>query len=741
MNQVVAWTGDDEAYRREQERIALQERFAHYVHALESEAERRVGRRREIEDRWLRNLRQYHGVYESDVLAELSKSKSKSKLFINVTRSKTNAAEARLSDMLFPTDDKNWGIKPTPVPELTAELSEKESVAKGMIDRANQVMAVAENNGNPEQIAAAKVQAAEMATKAQEPAGRAAELRAIMEAAKKACEGMDREIDDQLRECLFNVQCRDVIRDACQIGTGVMKGPVRSQEVKQRWTQTTDPTTGAKMFQLNPVNDRRPVYYRVNPWAFFPDPDACTMKESEDTYERHLMRPKDLRRLAKLPGFNKDAIRELLGSKPTQSTPTYLTELRQINETNNTSATQMYHVWEYYGAISAEGLISIASAVGKQDLAAAYAEADPLNEINVCIWFCQGKMLKIAEHSLDSGECIYSVFNYEKDDASIFGYGVPQVMADSQSALNAAWRMMMDNAGLSTGPQILLHTEMIEPVDGNWELAPRKLWLLKQPLKTGEFAMQTFEINSHQAELMAIIELVRRMIDDETGISLIAQGEQGASMTKTAQGMAMLMNSSNIMFRRVVKNFDDDLTTPCIRRAYHWNMQFSDKEDIKGDMEVDARGSSVLLVRELQATNLGNLLAMAQASPILGPMTKFPSTYRKFVQSLQISADDVVKTDEELEQAARKAAEQPPPPDPEMQKLELQKYIADRKYDAEMMKLAAQQNTDLDNIHAKMEEIRAKREEAEMKRQSDERRLAVELASREKTGVSAGGSI
>ena len=37
----------------------------------------------------------------------------RSTVFIGMTRQKTNSAEARLSDILLPTDDRNWGIQPT----------------------------------------------------------------------------------------------------------------------------------------------------------------------------------------------------------------------------------------------------------------------------------------------------------------------------------------------------------------------------------------------------------------------------------------------------------------------------------------------------------------------------------------------------------------------------------------------------------------------------------------------------
>ena len=175
---------------------------------------------------------------------------------------------------------------------------------------------------------------------------------------------------------------------------------------------------------------------------------------------------------------------------------------------------------------------------------------------------------------------------------------------------------------------------------------------------------------------MAIIDLVRTVIDDETGITALTQGEQVTGITKTAQGMAILMNSTNVVFRRVIKNWDDDMTTPNVQRAYHFNMQFSDKEEIKGDYEVHARGSSVLMVREMQAQSLMTLLMNASAHPVLGPLTKIPALYRKAVQANQIPSDEVVLTEDEVAEMEAERMNQPPPPDLEMMKIEVQERIA-----------------------------------------------------------------
>lgn len=721
----------DEAPQAEQEAIEAAERLKvamqGFVDKLQKEVDRRISLKQPIEERWLEDLRQYYGFYDPAVLAKLKEAEA-SQLFINVTRPKTNTASAKLYDMLFPTDDRNWGIQPTPVPELSQAIEEGDAQAKETVDQANRLL----SEGRQQEADA-------LVSQASQPAQAAIAARKAMDAANRSARAMELEIDDQFRESCYSIESRDAIEDGCILGTGIMKGPVAPIRQQGRWAIID----GQTVWSTDQV--KKPAYYRVDPWHFFPDPEANCLSKGEGTFERHPMNASQLRRLAKAPGFDREAIGRLLKLKAKHAAPYFYNALRDITGVQQTSGDETYHVFEYYGPVTAGDLRTIAESIGKEDMASDYEDSDELDEIQMCIWFCQGEILKFVEHSLDSGEPIYSVWCWQKDPTSVFGHGVPRTMRDSQKALNAAWRMMMDNAGLATGPQIFMAQNSIEPADGDWTLKPRKLWFITKPLQPGERAIDFVEIPTRQPELMAIINLVRAMIDDETGINQLAQGEQGAGVTKTAQGMAILMNSTNVVFRRVVRNWDDDMTTPNVRRAYHWNMQFNPKNNIKGDFEVDARGSSVLLVRELQANNLMNLTMQAAGHPVIGPITKIPELYRKAVQANQIPVDEVIMTDDEIEKMAAEQAAQPPAPDPEMMKLEIQREIATQELQVKEkiahMELQAKMVGLAEARNMKVDEIAAELQKAQITAASKERGMAVEVAMRERTGKSAGGAI
>ncbi|MEM8991893.1 MAG: hypothetical protein AAGD08_15935 [Pseudomonadota bacterium] len=723
---------DADEMRRAEE--ARQAKLKNIIEPLESEARRRVERKRPIEDRWIEDLAQYHGRY--DRITEKSlKEADRSRVFINLTRPKSDAMAARLEDMLFPTDDKNWGISPTPVPELAEEA---EAAAMRAAEAVAEATKAANQEGSDEDP-----RAIQLAQTAQAAEQQAATLKARVDEAKKRAEAMEAEIEDLLEECQYQAISRDQISDACKLGIGVTKGPVVKDNARQRWT----PSPSGE-FVMQPRAETRGAIRYVDPWSVYFDPDARSVEEGEGVFERHLSNKKALRRLARQPGFNQEAIRRLLAQSPADSTsgggtPDYLNHLRDITGDQQQVEGPLFWVWEYSGPIAGDALRALYEALGDEEGSDLLDdEVDEVDEMQAVIWFCNGEVLKVDPYPLDSGECLYSVFTLVRDEASIYGYGIPRMMRHQQSAYNTAWRMALDNAGLAAGPMIAIMRKYLEPADGKWELRPRKVWLIKEDMPDGVLPIRSIDVNAHLEELLAIIQAFDQQIDDTTGMPQVAQGEQGSGVTKTAQGMAILMSSSNVIFRRVVKNYDDDQITPTIRRLYDWLMQTSDKAQIKGDYEVKARGSGVLLVRELQSQNLMAATAQYGAHPVYGPMIDHPKLLRKTFQAQMIPADEIVKSDDQImqEQAAMRE-QQDPAAEVKMREMELkEKELSDKiaMHEAEWDKrLMISENS--------LEEARIRAQIASDDKAADratsERKMAAEVGARERYGDGAGGAI
>lgn len=740
---------------------ALRDRLNRIVLRLQDEADRRVMLRGGIEKRWIEDLRQYHGRY-SEAQIERMKEVDGSSLFISLTRPKTNALIARLHDLLFPTDDKNWGIGPTPVPELTEPAEQAMREMQAAQDQLSEATAAGEEAARHEDRAG-MAQAEGMAREAETRMSAAQEAHEALEAQLEEARGrarlMAEEIDDQLKTCRYAARARDVIEDICKLGTGILKGPVVGDKTRAKWSRE-ELEGGASLYRLQREAVPHPEAYRVDPWGFFPPPEATSMEDcdGEGIFERHLMTAGQFRKFAKRPDVDKEIARAILKAGPTGNAPTYLPDLYAVTGQSQYQQAERFVVWEYTGPLDPEEVAFVARMTGRDDFAEAVeTEYDPLEELIVRAWFCDGRLLAFGEHPLDSAEHLYSVSNLEKDESSLFGFGLPYIMRDDQSALNAAWRMMMDNAGLSTGPQIVVHRDKVEPSDGDWVLRRRKIWFATDKWAPGDRPFETFDIPNHQAELANIIALARQQVDEVTNMPAIAQGEQGTGVTKTAQGMALLMNSANVVFRRLVKNFDDDMTVPTIRRFYDFNMQFSRKEHIKGDYEVDARGSSVLLVREMQSQNLMMIALQFGGHPIYGAMLKDHELLTEIFKANMLSAGQFVVSKSEWEKLQREQSDpqaqlaqmqaQEAEAEREIKREEMQlkaamaereaasrEVVANLNYEAAMMTLAEKLNMSAEDLAAKIQD---KREE----RASKERQLAVEVGMAQRTGKSAGGSV
>ena len=281
---------------------------------------------------------------------------------------------------------------------------------------------------------------------------------------------------------------------------------------------------------------------------------------------------------------------------------------------------------------------------------------------------------------------------------------------------------MMDNAGVSSGPQIVIKPNVIQPADNQWQLTSRKIWFATDDMDDVRKAFATFEFNSHQGELAAIIKMASELADAETGVPIMMQGEKGAA-PDTVGGMQMLMNSASVVLRRLVKQFDDMITKPHIRRYYDYNMLYNEDEEIKGDFSIDARGSSALMVRDIQNQAFLNLLAAA-ANPVFGMFIDTQKLFEKALQAQHVDPAEIFKPQEEIEkikEAQTQAAAQGPGPDPRIEAAKL-------RAQTDIQRVQAQNEGDLVELQTrlaiKQADIAARREEIAMQREIEMLKMA-----------------
>jgi hypothetical protein len=148
-------------------------------------------------------------------------------------------------------------------------------------------------------------------------------------------------------------------------------------------------------------------------------------------------------------------------------------------------------------------------------------------------------------------------------------------------------------------------------------------------------------------ENMQLFDKARQLADESTGLPSFAHGQTGVTgVGRTASGISMLMNAAAGSIKTVIKNVDDYLLRPLAEGFFRFNMQFDFNPDIKGDLEVKARGTESLMANEVRSQRLMQFLGVA-SNPALAPFAKFQYIIREIAKSMDLDPDKVTNNMDE----------------------------------------------------------------------------------------------
>jgi hypothetical protein len=662
--------------------------------ALQKMADERVSLRSEIEQRWLKAIRQINGIYESEEFRPDPDAYG-SKVYVPLTRRLRNMAEARLCDMLFPSDDRSWVLSPSPV----AELGEVAAAIKA--EKPDQPVP-----GMPSGVTMGSIQ------KAVQEVQKEAEMRA---------KRMQRQVDDRLAEAKWPSKARQAISDAIDLGTGVVKGPVARRQQRREWR--IDPNTGRASVA---VTDKIvPTVEYVDLWNFYPDMAATCMEDAADVLEAHPMLRRDLQALRMQPGFNAAAIDLILKGSPRPDNQTRRQDLREIAGLSS-AKDERYIVWEFHGTIRGADLNACAHAE-RGPTPMAYQDGEEVDaseeyeddeDYPAVVWFCDGHVIKAIVRPLDTEQKhIYSVMWWQKDKASIFGYGLPDEVRDQQASSNGAFRAMLDNMGLTVGPQIVFDDEVIKPVDGQWNISPFKMWRKVSPSADVRAAFAFFQVDSRIAELSSVFDRSKALMDEIATMPAFGAGGEQPAYTQSATGASIAYQTATMWVRRLVRNWDDNIITPLMGRMVEWEMEFNPDDSMKGDYNPIARGVTALVELEGQGQRMAQFLQLAQSMGV--PPRDQMRMLRKMASSLKLDPDEVLPTEEEIENIP------PPGPDPETERVRIMDENAKRVHEAKMAALEMKAA----ELEGRQDEL-ARREKLALMELATRERITTEEAAR-----------
>jgi len=561
-----------------------------------------------IENEMVEDLRAFSSKYSEEQIRGMGDLRSK--VYFGITRTKAMAAYSRLVDLLMQGGDPAWSVAPTPEPELNQELTRaiRLKAMQDIINHANGVDLIPEDFREYVQEREAEL---EVIVK-----------EAVEEHAKETAEKMTVVIKDQLIEGAFDQLFKTALLEMCIVGHGCLKGVTLKIDKRKRWKQNQK--WSAEAFEQIAPKISAPSVFNL-----YPDPYCTDKDDMIGIYERHILTKGQFIKMAETgSGFRMKVVWEIvtLTRSGNHTEEAHEIERRQMAGLSPSGESNRFEVLEYWGAMDGQDLEQCGCKV-----------PDTKRVYQANIWMCASRVIKAQLNPYDADEIPYHLFPYERVPHQFWGTSIARMMRDSQETINTAIRVFLDNTAISSGPQVEVNMDMLHATEDATQIYPWKIWKRSGSDATHPM-LRFYQPANHSSSLEKIIEMFRRFIDEETSLPSYTHGSQGEGLNKTASGMSMLMGAANVAIKSVVKNIDDFCIRPLISSLYDWNMQWNDDEAIKGDLKVDARGSTVLIAKEIQSNRMIQFAQLTAGDPTVDRVY----LNREIAKSLEIDSEKAV---------------------------------------------------------------------------------------------------
>ena len=589
----------------------------------------------DVEQRMLDNMRARRSTYTPQKLGAIQ-SEGGSEVFAGITGQKCRAAGAWIRDVMMTTgEDRPWSIKATPVPDLPPEINDM-IVQAAMGPLKEQLMAAAAGQGQPPDPMATVKLISMLKDQAME---------AVREEAGKRVDRMATKMEDQLLEGGFMNALDEFINDLTIFPTAIIKGPVIRMKPYLTWGAGGQPSVEVKLCK---------EWERVDPFKCYPSP-AATSPDDGDFIEKHSLSRRDLQELRGVPGYDDGAIDMVLENYGNNGMRMWLYDESDMEEAAgrpstslSTNADGLIDALQYWGSVQGQMLLDWGMTKTQVP--------EATKEYQVEAWAIGPYVIKATLNPDPLNRRPYYATSYERVPGSFWGNSVADLVRDPQDICNAAARSMINNAALSSGPQVGILTDRIAPGEQITQLKPWRIWQLNSdPMggSTSDPPIRFFQPQSTLPDLMALFDKFTVMADEYSGIPRYMTGDASTGGAgRTASGLSMLMSNAGKMITSVIKNIDLNVMEPLLERLYYFNMRYETDPDLKGDVTIVARGASNLVAREAAQVRRNEFLATT-ANPIdmqIMGIEGRAAVLRETAKTLQMDTDKVVPDIDTLRQ-------------------------------------------------------------------------------------------
>lgn len=528
--------------------------------------------RKEIEEQMMMNLRQYRGVYDPDIESKLKPGRSK--VYPRDTRVKVRGFVAKMMEIMFPAEGKNWQIKTTPAP--TIDEVDLDKILQNLEE-------LATATDPPTEITSAMVE------------------KAVFDFAKERAANMEKECTDQLAEMMptYPQLAKSALRSGGIYGYGCSKGPMVVFKEDRVWERDE-----LGKFQAAKKRLPRPVYKPVSSWDLYPDLAAASWQDQHAIFERQIFTRNSLHGLAKMKGFQGAEIRAYLAENPdgNYKEPHYAAELNKINNLENVSKKKerRYEVISYRGFVSAHEL---------EEIGVEIKENQKHKDMLVDLWMISDTIIKLDTTPFGDtpSEFYHPYMHGEDEDSGLLGVGLPEDIRDSQLSICATARMVQDNAASVAGPIFEVNQDLLARGKDIGSIQAFKVIYREGMGAEAQFqAVRQINTESHIGELSNLLGQHRETMDIESSLPawMFGASQPLGEAFRTSSNMSMMQGGASMIIKDHSRAFDSYVLS-LVGSLLKWNKRFNkSKKTIHGDFEAVATGYQSLVAKELRGAAL-----------------------------------------------------------------------------------------------------------------------------------------
>ena len=581
-------------------------------------------------DRLLNALRVFNGQYDANKLNEIQKFGG-STVYARIVAMKCRGASSLLRDVYL-SPDRPWGLDASDDPKIPPEI------LKSVNELVQVEMQSLMSMGQQPDIDTIRQRTMQL-------------VEAARQASKKRAEQGARIAEDKLDEILkegsFYKALAEFIADLPLFPFACIKGPVVRILPVVTWEGN----------QASIKQTPKLTWTRVSPFDIWWTPGVSDIEDAS-VIERTRLTRADLNDLLDLPGYNTDAIREVLdlygrGGLNDEIDVTDAERAVQESRENPTmNESGLINCLEFTGSV--QGRLLLEAGMDAELV------PDPIRDYFVQAWVIGPYIIKVQLAPSPRKRHPYYITSFEKVPGTPVGNGLPDILNDIQEAGNATLRSLINNLSIASGPQVVVNDDRLSNDEDGEELYPWKRWHVQSdPMgNNGAPPISFFQPQSNAQELLGVYKSFVDMADELSAIPKYLSGAgAGSGAGRTASGLAMLMGNASKILQTVAANIDRDVLEPLLSALFDMVMLTDETGLLNGDEKVRVLGVSVAVQKETQRARQLEFL-QTTANPIdaqiVGPRGR-AAILRNVATTIGMNGEEIVPSDEKLEAMEKQA--------------------------------------------------------------------------------------